>query len=389
MTTGPVRANCLHRRSTSRPREAFRLSSVAPSRCLDTASTTDVLRYEHPLSNTTFGDCLPRARGKPAGARLRGTPRDAAFPPFASRDALNHLAVIQPPTAPCLTARCRLRVDWPPRAVPEHVSRGERRRFFGERQPGQIEPSDTFTSDGAERERPDACRLSLLQPVHVNATGLSRPEVPSIERDPSERSFEVRGARLLRWPANSALHVFIDVRKHRLDLWPPAVRVRLRGRVRSYDFCKCMLSRARPRTARTSLTTGMSGWDDCHARSKVALRNEDNRRSFTRSGAENTESRHSPSRLLVPETSPQPRSLRAPPVADTALFPVRSDVGRKRCRRRRRTLALRAQRKGHVTPDFREEIRCSGARGAFRRWAVSFARNRSVSRESELTRDSR
>jgi hypothetical protein len=63
-------------------------------------------------------------------------------------------------------------------------------------------------------------------------------EMPSIERDPRERSFEVRGVRLLRWPANLALHVFIDVRKRRLDLWPPAVRVRLRGRVRSYDFCK-------------------------------------------------------------------------------------------------------------------------------------------------------
>lgn len=96
-------------------------------------------------------------------------------------------------------------------------------------------------------------------------------EVPSIERDPRERSFEVRGVRLFRWPANSALHVFIDVRKRRLDLWPPAVRVRLRGRVRSYDFCKCMLSRARPRTARTSRTTGIRGWDDCHAHFESCL----------------------------------------------------------------------------------------------------------------------
>jgi hypothetical protein len=181
----------------------------------NTASTTDVLRYEHPLSNTIFGDCLPRARGKPAGTRLRGTPRDAAFPPFASRDALNHLAVIQPPTAPCLTARCRLRVDWPPRAVPEHFSQGERRRFFGERQPGQIEPSDTFTSDGAERERPDACRLSLLQPVHVNATGLSRPEVPSIERDPSRALF--RGS----WGAPPSLAgEFGAARLHRCSKTP-------------------------------------------------------------------------------------------------------------------------------------------------------------------------
>lgn len=99
-------------------------------------------------------------------------------------------------------------------------------------------PLTPFASDGAERERPDAHRLVSPAPVHVNATDPFEPGVPSIERDHSERSFEVRGARLLRWPANLAPHVLIDVRKRRLDLWPPAVRVRLRGRVRSYDFCK-------------------------------------------------------------------------------------------------------------------------------------------------------
>lgn len=99
-------------------------------------------------------------------------------------------------------------------------------------------PLTPFASDRAERERPDAHRLASPGPVHVNATDPFETEVPSIARDPDERSFEVREARLLRWPANLALHVLIEVRKHRLDLWPPAVRVRLRGRVRSYDFCK-------------------------------------------------------------------------------------------------------------------------------------------------------
>jgi hypothetical protein len=46
--------------------------------------------------------------------------------------------------------------------------------------------------------------------------------------------------------------VFIVVRKPRLDLWPPALRGRLQGRVRLCDFCKWMFPRARPRTARTS-----------------------------------------------------------------------------------------------------------------------------------------
>jgi hypothetical protein len=37
-------------------------------------------------------------------------------------------------------------------------------------------------------------------------------------------------------------------REPRLDPCSPAIRVRLQGRVRSHDFCKCMFPRARPRT---------------------------------------------------------------------------------------------------------------------------------------------
>jgi len=68
------------------------------------------------------------------------------------------------------------------------------------------------------------------------------------------------------------------------------------------------------------------------------------RRRYAGSGAENTESRHSPPGLLTVETSPRPRSLRAPPVASTTCFPVRSDVGRGRCRHLQRTLAGHAPR---------------------------------------------
>jgi len=63
-----------------------------------------------------------------------------------------------------------------------------------------------------------------------------------------------------------------------------------------------------------------------------------NRRRYAGSGAENTASRHSPPRLLAAETSPRPRSLRAPPVASIDLFPVRRDAGRRGCRRRRARL---------------------------------------------------
>jgi hypothetical protein len=39
-----------------------------------------------------------------------------------------------------------------------------------------------------------------------------------------------------------------------------------------HDFCKCMSPRARPWTTETSQIAGEGNWDDCRARSKVALR---------------------------------------------------------------------------------------------------------------------
>jgi hypothetical protein len=59
------------------------------------------------------------------------------------------------------------------------------------------------------------------------------------------------------------------------------------------------------------------------------------RRSCSGSGVGPTEARRSRSRLLAPETSPQPRSLRAPGVARRHFPPVWSDAVRGwRCRRR-------------------------------------------------------
>jgi hypothetical protein len=54
-------------------------------------------------------------------------------------------------------------------------------------------------------------------------------------------------------------HVFIDVRKPRLDPCSFAIRERLQGRVRHFGFCKWMFPRARLGTARTSRTTGVVG----------------------------------------------------------------------------------------------------------------------------------
>jgi hypothetical protein len=139
--------------------------------------------------------------------------------------------------------------------------------------------------------------------------------------------------------------LFIVVRKPRLDLWPPALRGRLQGRVRLYDFCRWMFPRARPRTARTSRTTGK--WlGRLPSSERESPLDRGNRRSYAGSGVEHTESRHSPPGLLPVETSPRPRSLRAPRVANIARFPVWRNVGKERCRRR--STRLHCARRGRV-----------------------------------------
>jgi len=113
----PFRATGLLHRSTLRlVRPHGQPSDTAP-RCLESVSTTDVSRHEHPCRNITLGDC----RRAPWETRRRSTSRSpvglrtllALAIPRATPD---HLAVIRPPTASRLTARCRLRDDRLPRS---------------------------------------------------------------------------------------------------------------------------------------------------------------------------------------------------------------------------------------------------------------------------------
>jgi hypothetical protein len=182
------------------------------------------------------------------------------------RSAPDHLAVIQPPTATCLTARRRLRADRLPTFALSRSGLGhqERRSFLGCRRLRRIEPSDT------SHQRPIRGRVSALEPIawdslpagHVNAptfrtaccltccaprwlrwplrrvltyrstlrallaaaspSGLlatiiqqaPEPEVPSAEEDVAGGPFEHRAVRCRRWPAGQPPHVFIDVRKN-------------------------------------------------------------------------------------------------------------------------------------------------------------------------------
>lgn len=145
-----------------------------------------------PAGNITSGDPLCRAvarkLSKPADVRLRDPPRPWRFH-LGARATPDHLAVIQPPAATCLTARHRLRVV---RRSPcasarveahfAHVKRLSPRSRLG--QSCRNEPSDTLATPGSGRSKPLRCRSpSLAGSGHVNATHLARPEVPSTTGD--------------------------------------------------------------------------------------------------------------------------------------------------------------------------------------------------------------
>jgi hypothetical protein len=145
----------------SASRSASRLPSTALPRCLEFASTTDVSRHEHPSETpppeTTrrppwetppaFDFEILLARGVSA-VRARKTP--------------DHLAVIQPPAATCLTARRRLQVVQHSLALPrDALSRAEReqaqktvRAFSAIGQPRRSEPSDTSHCDRGRQSKP-------------------------------------------------------------------------------------------------------------------------------------------------------------------------------------------------------------------------------------------
>jgi hypothetical protein len=183
------------------------------------------------------------------------------------------------------------------------------------------------------RERPNTHRMS---PFPIDARQRSRPCtssrcLPSHETGPSSLA-RARVERCARWPAGQPPHVFIDVRKLRLDPCSPLFASTSRPRAlrtTSADVC----FHEHDRGPLEHPEPPESGWDDCFpTESRLSI--EGNRRRCAGPGVENTESRRSPPRLLAAETSPRPRSLRAPPVADTAFFPVRSDAERRGCRRR-------------------------------------------------------
>jgi hypothetical protein len=170
-----------------------------------------------PATNTTFGDCPPSAVGNPPAFDFETDPGDATFPPFRPRTAPDHLAVIRPPTAACLTARRRLRVDRLPTSALARFGRGGKSAaaFSTACDSAGFEPSDT------SHERPERGRVSALDPItrapFRPGTSMRRPSRSPRCLPPKKTTPEALAS--TGWSAAAAgrrwqtPHVFIDVRR--------------------------------------------------------------------------------------------------------------------------------------------------------------------------------
>jgi len=203
--------------------------------------------------NTLSGDFPPSAVGKPAGVRLRDPPGLGAGPLLGKTP--DHLAVIQPPAALCLTALSRLRAERL-RAALTSAARRKRRSSPSYLHASPLVPSDTsWANERGACERFSSTRRARFPGRHVNAARFLEPEVPS--------AVEVQGEHPRGHPLWSpapvgrraqVLHVFIDGLRPRLDPSPRRSRGRFMAACASNDFCRSMFQRARRWTARTSRT---------------------------------------------------------------------------------------------------------------------------------------
>jgi hypothetical protein len=304
-------------------------------RCFESASTTDVSLTSTRRENTLFGDCPPSAVGKPADVLLRDPPR-AGRRRLRSRETPDHLAVIRPPTAPCLTARHRLRVERLPRRR-FRVARRERGSFFGRFTPRRSSPlAPPGTIGERTRERSRLPSVISLPRAARQCCPLSRDRGAFHRRSPDRAPLRAS----VRSPAPAGRraqepHVFIDVRKLRLD---PSSR-RSRGRFRaacasttSADRCfneHCDGPPEHPGPAENR------GRDGCRLDRSLPF-DRGSRRRCSGSGAEDSPSLDAPSRDCSRERlCPNPDRFRHLVSRSLCVALSGVDEGDGRCRRRR------------------------------------------------------
>jgi hypothetical protein len=191
----------------------------------------------------------------------------------------------------------------------------------------------------ARAVRPGAAEAQSCEPVPAGArqcADIPELEVPSTGEDLCERPFERPPRRAATAGRRSqSLHVFIDVRKPRLDPCPLAIRERLQGRVRHFGFCRWMFPRARPGPLEHPAPRGWSGRLPCWTASRLTIRQPP--KGLRVRGREHRAS-------TLPTVIAHGEDFAPTPIASGTscrgyrLFPVRSDMGRERCRQRRARL---------------------------------------------------
>lgn len=156
---------------------------------------------------------------------------------------------------------------------------------------------------GRSAKRPDACRLSPFQSMHANAIDLCELRGAFHRARPTRALF--RGS----WGAPPSLACeFGAARVHRCSKTPTRPLAARCSRAPSRPRALVRLLQVNVLTSttkdRSNIPNHRNPWLGrlpCFV-SKVAFRAEGNRRCFSGSGVENTESRHSPLRLLITET---------------------------------------------------------------------------------------
>jgi hypothetical protein len=185
----------------------------------NSVSTTDDPSSRAPVE-TRSSEAVCRApwENPPAFAfQIRFGP---AFP-RSPKKTPDHLAVIRPPTAARLTARCRLRARRLPTRVGTTLNRAftrggeERCCLFGRATAPSKGPSDTSLGATCRElpEQPVPVAWACSRRRRVNVTRLSRPEVPSTGGDRPSALSSDPAERCPRWPAGQPPHAFIEVRE--------------------------------------------------------------------------------------------------------------------------------------------------------------------------------
>jgi hypothetical protein len=319
MTWAIVPAFCLPVAWRCAPRWALRLTLDAPLECFESASTTDV-RSRAPVAKTRSPETARRALwGNPPAFCFEILP-DGASPP-SSEGTPDHLAVIQPPAAPCLTARHRL---WHKRPAGRALAqRSSALAAFSAARRAAARTSDASAATGAGNAR--ALRSPSADPASPIRTSMQTASTRSRRLPPRKPGAStLAGARpepRARWPAGA-----VAARAHRRSRTStrPSIasfRVLLRAAcasTASADRCfneHCPGPPEHPGRVAAAGTTA-SPID----RRLSIIRQPLKVRGVRDRGSPNP--RRSLPGLLPRETSPRPRSLQTPRVAVIACHPA-------------------------------------------------------------------